>query len=401
MMDASLNDAEEGQLYQQTRAALAQPDTPARRRGIALWLLATLAIFVLSQFAMGLQSWQGFQILAIIVGVLFVHEAGHYLGMRVFGYRDLRMFFIPFFGAAVSGRKHAAPAWQNAIVLILGPLPGIALAGLLYGVFTPTLDRLTIVSMAIIFLVLINGLNLLPFAPLDGGRVLNLLVFSRRPLLESSFLLFGAVGLCVVAWAMHSWVLLVVAAIVAIAIPFRYRTAGRKAALRRELPNLPARWEDLNEEHQHQLFHYVRALDPECSDPADCAKRMKTVHEEAVVRPPSIGSSAGLLGLYAAGIVACVLIVYLDVASVVGVRARVKDALNESIASGSFEIPPIAEMSLTQISKDKYSGAARAVDGTSYTLEVTTKGREDYFCIVRNEKGQMVAAFGASRIDGP
>jgi hypothetical protein len=128
---------------------------------------------------------------------------------------------------------------------------------------------------------------------------------------------------------------------------------------------------------------------------------MKTVHEEAVVRPPSIGSSAGLLGLYAAGIVACVLIVYLDVASVVGVRARVKDALNESIASGSFEIPPIAEMSLTQISKDKYSGAARAVDGTSYTLEVTTKGREDYFCIVRNEKGQMVAAFGASRIDGP
>ena len=41
------------------------------------------------------------EMLAILVGVLFVHELGHWVAMRVFGYRNLKMFFIPFFGAGL------------------------------------------------------------------------------------------------------------------------------------------------------------------------------------------------------------------------------------------------------------------------------------------------------------
>ena len=111
---------------------------------------------------------------------------------------------IPFFGAAVSGQKHAAPAWQRAIVLLLGPLPGLALGVALLVAFRPP-GELTV--LAAILLVLINGFNLLPFVPLDGGRLLSLLIFARHPVSESAFLLFSAVGLAVVGWLLGSWVL--------------------------------------------------------------------------------------------------------------------------------------------------------------------------------------------------
>jgi hypothetical protein len=64
----------------------------------------------------------------ILIAAIFVHEMGHFIGMKILGYRNVRMFFIPLFGAAVSGRSLQAPAWKRAVVTLLGPLPGIALA---------------------------------------------------------------------------------------------------------------------------------------------------------------------------------------------------------------------------------------------------------------------------------
>jgi len=99
--------------------------------------------------------------LLFIVPVLFFHEAGHWLGMRLFGYRNVRMFFIPFFGAAVSGTKHAAPAWQQAVVLLLGPLPGIAIGLALQAIFAPDIDSR--LGKLVFTLVILNGINLAPW----------------------------------------------------------------------------------------------------------------------------------------------------------------------------------------------------------------------------------------------
>src|SRR5262249_3658728 len=65
--------------------------------------------------------------LALLAGVLLFHEAGHALGMIALGYRDVRIFFIPFFGAAASGRRDGGAGARHGIVLLLGPLPGILL----------------------------------------------------------------------------------------------------------------------------------------------------------------------------------------------------------------------------------------------------------------------------------
>src|SRR5690606_22208099 len=48
--------------------------------------------------------------LAILIGVLLVHECGHLISMRLFGFTELGMFFLPGFGAAAMGRKPGARA---------------------------------------------------------------------------------------------------------------------------------------------------------------------------------------------------------------------------------------------------------------------------------------------------
>src|SRR5262249_57137277 len=107
-------------LSQRTAAVLLSPAPPAQSQKNAgwWWLGLTLVLFVLS-------IWAGhsFHQVLLIVAVLFFHESGHYLGMLWFGYRDLQMFFIPFFGAAVYGRKEGAPHWHHAPPLPPRPPP--------------------------------------------------------------------------------------------------------------------------------------------------------------------------------------------------------------------------------------------------------------------------------------
>ena len=78
--------------------------------------------------------------LSVLVAILFVHELGHYLAMRWFGYRNLRMFFIPFLGAAVSGQNYNVAGWKKVVVSLLGPLPGIGI-GILLGVIAVSLKQ--------------------------------------------------------------------------------------------------------------------------------------------------------------------------------------------------------------------------------------------------------------------
>jgi len=143
--------------------------------------------------------------LFIIVVVLLVHESGHYLGMRLFDYQNVRMFFIPFFGAAVSGHKTGIPAFKEAIVILLGPLPGIAIGIVLSIVAMQRSDKLLLeASQMFVFL---NAFNLLPFLPLDGGRLLHLVLFSRQRHIEAVFQLMAGGALALMGWSIGAWLL--------------------------------------------------------------------------------------------------------------------------------------------------------------------------------------------------
>jgi Zn-dependent protease len=160
---------------------------------------------------------------ALLIAVLFIHEMGHYIGMRAFGYRNVRMFFIPLFGAAVSGQKISAKGYQEAIVTLLGPLPGLLVAvALLVAACLPGMNEQlrNYLGWASAMFALINGFNLLPILPLDGGRLLNQVLFSRNRYLEGVFLVVASLALIAlgvamatkVLWILGIWMLLTVGA---------------------------------------------------------------------------------------------------------------------------------------------------------------------------------------------
>lgn len=138
------------------------------------------------------------QAIAIVL-VLFVHECGHAFAMRLFGWRDLSMFFVPLVGAMVTGRPRPLPIWQHTLVLLAGPLPGL-IAGTLGLMLLPAsapqawLDWRQVAMVA----VALNLFNLLPLAPLDGGRLLELTLFARWPRARAAFSLLSLLGMAAV-----------------------------------------------------------------------------------------------------------------------------------------------------------------------------------------------------------
>ena len=157
------------------------------------WINGLLLLTVTLGVALGIGSHQWtFEKAILIVGILFVHELGHYFAMRWFGYRELRMFFIPLFGAAVTGRNHNVPGWKKAIVSLMGPAPGIFI-GTFVGVIAAAVDNRWLAELSVLA-VIINAINLLPILPLDGGWFWNAVIFCRHHTLELIFKVFAALA---------------------------------------------------------------------------------------------------------------------------------------------------------------------------------------------------------------
>ncbi len=249
---------------------------------------------------------------AVLIGVLLLHELGHFLGMRYFGYRDVQMFFIPLFGAAVRGEKKGVPAWQETIVLLLGPVPGLLLGCAIYFVDFFLLDPAephSLLRMAAGMLVVINFLNLLPFEPLDGGRICNRLLFSRLRWLEAVTVVLATVGLIFVC-LQPSWICLALSAAFALFVlaPARYKMATAGMALQARWPEMPAEFADLSEAQWRDLFCSTRERFPKAdpkklaANPKLLADQMKIIHQRALQRPESGPVTLALFSVYLAAI---------------------------------------------------------------------------------------------------
>jgi Zn-dependent protease len=282
--------------FQSVRQAL-QTAAPARSSGLIL--LVTLALFVFAQ----LGSNQTVVSIAVLVAVLLFHELGHLAGMKLFGYRDVKMFFIPFFGAAVSGKRRGVAGWKEATVLLLGPLPGIAL-GLFLAIWqlgrpSPLLYSLTMA------LVLINAFNLLPVSPLDGGRFFHLLLFCRHRLLEFAFA--SLAGLVLIASFVFGFYLLpIVGIFVLVALPRQWRLRRAAESLRAQFADWGGEPAQLAEPQLRAAFLAVRTVNAGAPlrNPRGGADAIEQVLERVSLRVPSILASVLLVLPWAAGLVA-------------------------------------------------------------------------------------------------
>ncbi len=176
--------------------------TPIDHLRRILLLTGTIAFFIL---LFGRE--EPVQTAAIVIVLAALHEAGHWLPMRLFGYRGTSPLFIPFTGATERARKLHAPAWQQLVVLLGGPLPGLiaGLAMLAYGYFSPETPvwLMDAAGMA----VALNALHLLPVLPMDGGKIIDLLVFRDLPLLRPFFTVTASISAFAAAIVLKSRVL--------------------------------------------------------------------------------------------------------------------------------------------------------------------------------------------------
>lgn len=204
------------------------------------WVLIASLAFYIGAFATPF-SWQpasGIVGLVILIGVIFLHEIGHLLAMRFFGYQNSSIFFLPFFGAAATGYKHDATLAQKVWVLLAGPLPGILL-GLIMAIAISK-DPASVPDWQLettVTLIVVNLLNLLPIYPLDGGRIASLLV-CRYPYAEVLLKVFAVILL--VWFGRTDYAALIIGLLVAATIPGSFRQARLYKQLQKTLDGTDA-----------------------------------------------------------------------------------------------------------------------------------------------------------------
>jgi Zn-dependent protease len=205
---------------------------PASNAGQGLWLLVLSAVLFLS---VGLVRSQPWMFVVVLLVVLALHELGHLAAMRAFGFSDLRMFFIPFFGAGATGRKIDATGTQRAIVALAGPVSGILLGMVLLLALYPIESE--VVGLFVGLMLFLNFFNLLPLLPFDGGRLIHIVLFSRWPGVELVFRLVAALLLAWLAMYRESVIIGAVAAFMALGAGWNAKVAQLGHQLRARVPS--------------------------------------------------------------------------------------------------------------------------------------------------------------------
>ena len=183
---APLNAALEIASYQAWKRAEQDAD-PSLKKHSKLWLFAISALLFAASIST--QNENIFSILALMV-VIFFHELGHIIAMRIFGHKNTSILFVPFLGAlAVGNNKVRNTPWQRVLILLAGPMPGIVLATLAYSY--PELQENSHIAMLTSTALIINYFNLLPIVPLDGGRVISEVISGMGVILPLLFQLVG------------------------------------------------------------------------------------------------------------------------------------------------------------------------------------------------------------------
>ena len=284
---------------------------------------SALIIFVISMviFAgVGSAQWT-WKIALLLLPILFFHELGHYIAMRFFKYRNLRMFFIPFFGAAVSGQNYNVPGWKRAIVSLMGPLPGIVLGAVLAAIGL-MLNNQTLIQIALLTLIL-NAFNLLPFLPLDGGWVLHAVLFSRHYMLDIAFRAIAAITLILFSLFTNDRIMMWIGIPMLIFLPISYKMAKVTAKLRNAgLPPVSEDDQTVPVPTAQAIIGELKTSLPKGTNNKTIAQYALHVFETLNARPPGWLASIAFMIVHAGSVVVAVVFLIL---LVIGGRGRLSD----------------------------------------------------------------------------
>jgi Zn-dependent protease len=174
-----------------------------------------------------------FYVILIMIGVLVIHESGHLIGMKLFRYKDVQVLFLPFIGAATVGSERNATALQRVVVYLMGPAPGIIIGTCCMLLNDATHNKL--LGEFGIFLLVLNYLNMLPIVPLDGGRIFELVLFSRVHFLKSLFLILSVAVLGIAGVSMGDPILIIISVSLFFGIRYQIKQNKELSELKRKI----------------------------------------------------------------------------------------------------------------------------------------------------------------------
>ena len=169
------------------------PGPPHPRRSLAARVSAPLLVlggvalkfggFTLKFFGIflavgGYALLWGWQFAVGLVGLILVHELGHFLEARRLGLDPALPVFVPFLGAYVALRNAPFDPWRSARVSLAGPILGGAGALALLVAGEASGSRLLLALAYTGFF--LNLFNLVPVAFLDGGHTMRAWQVLRR-----------------------------------------------------------------------------------------------------------------------------------------------------------------------------------------------------------------------------
>lgn len=215
---------------------------------IAVTVFSMVLFAVTFLFFFDTQIW----FVAELIGVLLFHELGHYLMMKRFKYQHVRMLFIPLMGAFVHGKKDSYKQKESILVILAGPLPGIALATVLLIVGKNTGQEWMLQTALISFV--LNVINLIPILPMDGGRLLNALFFQRMELFQVVFAFVSSLALIAIGFFFDSYLVMIFGFLMGIQVRSRHRRYLVHKSLRDSQVEYTTTYEKLTD----RTYHFIR-----------------------------------------------------------------------------------------------------------------------------------------------
>lgn len=168
----------------------------------------SITIFSMVMFVLAFTLLFRDQIIFILflLAVLLIHELGHYLMMKKFNYKHVRMLFIPLMGAFVQGKKDNYSQKESFLVTMAGPIPGVLL-GVLLLLYAANNHSSWGLQFSALF-ILLNVVNLLPLDPLDGGQMFKLFIRRKYELFLLIFAFISSLALIAVGWYLDSFLVI-------------------------------------------------------------------------------------------------------------------------------------------------------------------------------------------------
>ncbi|WP_409270797.1 M50 family metallopeptidase [Neobacillus sp. SCS-31] len=139
-----------------------------------LWLAAATAAFTAH-----------FLELCLLLVIIFFHEIGHAFAAWRFSWRIKRISLLPFGGVAEMDEHGNRPLREEAIVILAGPAQHIWMMAAAFLLNANGLIPAHTYDLFIKYNLMILVFNLFPVWPLDGGKLLFLLLSTWRPFPEA------------------------------------------------------------------------------------------------------------------------------------------------------------------------------------------------------------------------